>query len=486
MVQCINGWTVSTFTLLKGCLGSLVVFVALILLFATTDTKTHKNIFNFNLRTIEMVNPIPVSYHDSGGNNRTRDLVQDMTKDPIQDMSKDPVHDMFQNGENDMLSSSHSLDYKRVVDAYRTVSLEVKQILNSTNNNSTQDSTALNVNRMPSTALKWALDMYRSKSSTTVIGSEHLECTGDVTLTPVDLRIIVLTQERTKSLQICLEHIDNAEYHGEKVVLDIWIDRENQTNELNEELFKMVSNFKFKPHIVKCVHIQDKYVGIIGQWIDSWKLGPDNKEICVILEDDVDVSPHFYTWLKPVHLKYQHRDDVSGVGLSTIFPDPLADKPQCLEKMKQTPSMCNAIRVVFNKNPVYMYKIPTTWGFSPKISSWRKFQIWYHNTRRSNSTFKPTIDAPIIHNTWFNGVRDMWSMWHIYHCHTNKLYCIFPNIVKNGKFANHRQEKGLHYFPAETKSQYTSSLVEEWKDMYLDLPDKLIHVDYDGSYEEGY
>ncbi|CAH1781979.1 unnamed protein product [Owenia fusiformis] len=337
-------------------------------------------------------------------------------------------------------------------------------------------------NRTILTGWKGASQIY---TNTSTVASEHLECTGDVTLASVDLRIIVLTQKRTKSLKVCLKHINNAEYHGQKVVLDIWIDREKNTEALNEEHIEMVKNFTFKSHIIKCVHIQDKHVGIYGQWIDTWKLGPNNKEIGVILEDDIDVSPHFYTWLKHVHLKYQNREDVSGVGLSTIYPNPIADKKSCLYRMKatgQSPNKCNTIQVPPKNNSVYMYRIPTTWGFSPKISSWRKFQKWYHDIRRSNKTFRPIIDAKIIHNTWYNKVKDMWSMWHIFHCHTNKLYCIFPNIANNGKFANHRQEKGLHYFVEKKVISHSPSLVREWDDRYLDLPDKLVHVGYDGSF----
>ena len=39
------------------------------------------------------------------------------------------------------------------------------------------------------------------------------------------------------------------------------------------------------------------------------------KEIALILEDDMTVSPHAYRWLKAVHEKYGRRKDFGGVTL---------------------------------------------------------------------------------------------------------------------------------------------------------------------------
>ena len=42
---------------------------------------------------------------------------------------------------------------------------------------------------------------------------------------------------------------------------------------------------------------------------------PNGKEIALILEDDMTVSPHAYRWLKAVHGKYGRRKDFGGVTL---------------------------------------------------------------------------------------------------------------------------------------------------------------------------
>ena len=51
------------------------------------------------------------------------------------------------------------------------------------------------------------------------------------------------------------------------------------------------------------IFIQEKY----------FFLQPDD-EFCIIIEDDLEVSPFWYTWLKKSWLKYQDREDIAGIG----------------------------------------------------------------------------------------------------------------------------------------------------------------------------
>ena len=128
--------------------------------------------------------------------------------------------------------------------------------------------------------------------------------TGHVTpVTPVDFRIIVIVYNRAKSLQECLESLNTVDYMGDKVALDVWIDR-SKTGVIDGATFTVAKNFRFKGGDV-IVHNQTKHVGILGQWMDSWQVKPDTKEIAVILEDDMSAGPFMWKWLK--------------VGLFSIF-----------------------------------------------------------------------------------------------------------------------------------------------------------------------
>ena len=42
-------------------------------------------------------------------------------------------------------------------------------------------------------------------------------------------------------------------------------------------------------------------------------------EYCIIIEDDLEMSPFWYTWLKKAWLKYGDREDISGIALQVII-----------------------------------------------------------------------------------------------------------------------------------------------------------------------
>ena len=131
---------------------------------------------------------------------------------------------------------------------------------------------------------------------------------------PVTLRIMVLTFSRAASLRRLLTSLSNAEYDGFRIDLDIWIDKPATGRGHNPDVLMVSDNFDW-PYGLKNVHPQPEHVGIIGQWIDTWQPTSKTTEMCVFLEDDLDVSPFYFRWLKAAHEAYAHRPDVSGFTL---------------------------------------------------------------------------------------------------------------------------------------------------------------------------
>ena len=121
--------------------------------------------------------------------------------------------------------------------------------------------------------------------------------TGHIPQTQVDLRIIVIVYNRPESLKICLDSLNKVDYLGDKVALDIWIDRSKKNGKIDGATYAVARDFNFIFGDAT-VHNQSRHVGIIGQWLDSWLVTKDTKEIAVIFEDDVTAGPHFWKWLK--------------------------------------------------------------------------------------------------------------------------------------------------------------------------------------------
>ena len=114
----------------------------------------------------------------------------------------------------------------------------------------------------------------------------------------VDFRIIVMTFVRAKSLVKCLTAISHLDTLGDKVSVEIWIDRSNngtidgETEKIAETFVKSWSENGRKGRA--CVHRQARNAFIGGQWIDTWRPKENTKELGLILEDDVSISPHAY------------------------------------------------------------------------------------------------------------------------------------------------------------------------------------------------
>jgi len=82
----------------------------------------------------------------------------------------------------------------------------------------------------------------------------------------LDLRLIVLTYNRVRSLHRLLHSLNNARYGGDKIHLDIWVDRSTDGT-FSQALVQATSQFKFA--VGTCnIHVQKTHIGIRGQWLD--------------------------------------------------------------------------------------------------------------------------------------------------------------------------------------------------------------------------
>ena len=110
-------------------------------------------------------------------------------------------------------------------------------------------------------------------------------------------------------------------------------------------------------------YVQTRSVGIMGQWIDTWRPRDDSDiELGLILEDDISVSKYAYRWLRAVHRFYRNRTDFVGCTLTSDQMSVLSASPKGPLAAPKT-------------DTVLMYKCLGTWGFSPRPLHWRRFQV---------------------------------------------------------------------------------------------------------------
>lgn len=294
----------------------------------------------------------------------------------------------------------------------------------------------------------------------------------------VDFRIIVITYTRPRSLEKCLNHISLLDTGKDTVHVEIWIDQ-SSGGQVDQASVYIASNFSQRwtnsgrGH--SCVHLQERNAGITGQWTDTWRPKETTQEIALILEDDIDIAPMAYRWLKAVHQQYDRRTDVSGYTLQmqdiTFFGQP---ERQPMKGPKEA--------------NVFMYSVLGTWGFSPHPVAWRAFQDWSHKAHAEK--IKPYVPN-IITTDWYMHLEEkgkensMWEQWHIYFCHINKLYTIYCNLKERTDqddlyLSWNRKEPGLHY-SGRGQGSLDSHLMNHWNATYVQFPERISQHDHNGS-----
>ena len=292
---------------------------------------------------------------------------------------------------------------------------------------------------------------------------------------PVDLRIIVLTFNRSASLRKCLEGINSANYQGATVSLHVWIDRDPSTGRIDADTDRVAQDFNFR-FGSRFVHHQPRHVGILGQWLNSWRplmassieTTTRSQERAVFIEDDLTVSPYFWRWLKDAHRTYDSRVDISGYGLS---------HPGISHAQGET-------LLVPTNNSVFLYRVICTWGFSPRAASWRDFQRWFY-AEGTDPSFAPLVPG-ILPSQWFLGERakgrekSLWEMWHIYYTHsqTPPQFTVILNSQYEGLLAVNRHELGLH--DTGRHREPWEFILTDWKQKYVDFPQNPVKYNYDG------
>ncbi|XP_069103176.1 uncharacterized protein [Argopecten irradians] len=284
----------------------------------------------------------------------------------------------------------------------------------------------------------------------------------------LDLRVIVITFDRADSVGRLLESLNNADYLGDKVGIDVWIDR-SDSGDINDEVFAVAREFRFK-HGEVYIHNQTRHVGRTGQWMNTWVPCPPCKEIAVILQDELTVSKYFYKWLKNVHAKYDSLQYINGYSLQGY-----SIKHGGTSGRLRGPE----------DSIVFMYPIIGTMGFSPSKENWIKFIHWYERTTKIPS-FLPIIPG-ILQTVWYKqsikqGTTDkMWYIWHIYHSWKMNQRSMYPNLPGSVGLTVKWDEND----DTEMDNKYCS-LLGAWEPRFDDLPDEPIHLNVKGQISSRY
>jgi hypothetical protein len=300
--------------------------------------------------------------------------------------------------------------------------------------------------------------------------------------TEVDLRIIVLGFNREDSISKCLGRIPKLELDGARVAVDIWLDVTPE-HMVHYPTYLASQNFSSTwQQGEACVHVQTEHSHADHQWLLSWRPKHNSKEMVLIIEDDIDISPYAVRWLLAANRTFHEDRSIYAYSIKSEFV------------CSQVNSGCTPIPT---PGDAVAFKMPLfgNWGWSPKGSFWRRFQDWYLETRSKHKNYKPYVEGLQRYNSWYKSFekkgteRTMSHEMYIIHYvagHKEKIYCLYHNLLKftglpNAKLSTHRQENGMH-FHGQTKKGKELELLTEWKPSYINFTLRLPFYDNYGNF----
>ncbi|CAL9063535.1 unnamed protein product [Musa banksii] len=244
------------------------------------------------------------------------------------------------------------------------------------------------------------------------------------------ITVNIITQNRASSLQRLLRSLQQAHYLGDEVRLSF-----NMDSKVDEETLKVVGSFRWAqgPKLMRRRIIQG---GLIRAVSESW-YPSDDDEFGLLLEDDIEVSPYYYLWIKYALLAYHYDPQVSLPELSSIS----LYTPRLVEVVKERPKW-NATEFFkrIHPNTPYLHQLPCSWGalFFPK--HWREFYA-YMNARFTDDAKNNPVQIP---KSRTNGWQASWKKFLIDMMYLRGYVSLYPNFPSQASFSTNHMEPGAH------------------------------------------
>jgi len=245
------------------------------------------------------------------------------------------------------------------------------------------------------------------------------------------ISVNIITQNRVNSLQRLLKSLQSAFYLGDDISISFNIDSKVDSDTLNE----IGPNFQW-PHGPKTIRRRIIQGGLIRAVSESWYPASDD-DFGLLLEDDIEVSPYYYLWIKYALLSYHYDPLVTLPELSSIS----LYTPKLVEVVKERPRWNpHEYFAKIHPNTPYLHQLPCSWGavFFPK--QWREFYT-YMNQRFTEDAKSNPVQIP---KSRTNGWQASWKKFLIDMMYLRGYVTLYPNFPSQASFSTNHMEPGAH------------------------------------------
>lgn len=287
------------------------------------------------------------------------------------------------------------------------------------------------------------------------------------------LTVVVLTMNRPKPLARLLKSIYDTDFESDDDKFDVEIHVDKSFGLHHEECKEQAKNFtmpegrggKFS------YRFNSKNQGLRNQWFQACYPATDDGSYCLIVEDDLELSPYWFTWLRKAWLKYGDREDIAGITLSRMYM--MIKKPERNDL------------IIVNENKPFLYKLVGTWGYAPHPKRWREMLDWFYSLENPD-TFDPYVPG-LATSDWLHMHTSMnkrhmtWEQWHIYHSEHHGLYTMYITLPRKKTLCSNWRESGLHMVRSFNRVDYPA--LDYCAIQLQDFPDELRKFGWDALLE---
>ncbi|KAL1803147.1 hypothetical protein ACET3Z_031794 [Daucus carota] len=252
------------------------------------------------------------------------------------------------------------------------------------------------------------------------------------------LTIKLLTFNRLHSLSRCLTSLSSAHYDSNRVNLHIHIDHfANGSPDLDQKLNGSHQILDFVDGFVwkfgdKIVHYRTENVGLQAQWLESWWPSDDN-EFAFVVEDDLEVSPLYYKFLKGLILEYYYNESNYSPWIYGAS----------LQRPRFVPGKHGNKIQLDGGTRLFLYQLVGTWGQLLFPRPWKEFRLWYDIHK--NKGIKPYLEG-MVTTGWYKKLGEkIWTPWFIKFIHARGYFNIYTNFLGDRALSVSHRDAGVNY-----------------------------------------
>lgn len=228
--------------------------------------------------------------------------------------------------------------------------------------------------------------------------------------------IIVVAFNRPMALKRLLDSLELANYPSEDIPMVISVDHENGGTKANAEVLQVAQSFRWN-NGPKEVLSRKQNLGLRQHVLSCGDLTRIYGSL-IMLEDDLRVSPSFYTYAREALLFSEGTDRIAGVSLYNHRLN------------VHTREDFLALEDGFDN---WYLQFASSWGQAWTAAQWDRFRSWYN----ADGTIDPTLDIPANVRAWS---EKSWLKYFIAFLIKKDAYFLYPRVSHTTNFS----ETGTH------------------------------------------